>query len=145
LADDILLVFNLDILSARGAQRALYIFNRVGYPRQKLHLVINRLSKQHDLQLEQVERFLGERVECLISADPAAVVNSINQGQPLAGSSSNSPVVAEIQRLAAIFGAAPSETNGGPRKGLLGSLFRRQTANLETGFPAVPHKIPAES
>jgi pilus assembly protein CpaE len=145
LADDILLVFNLDILSARGAQRTLYIFDRVGYPRQKLHLVINRLGKQRDLQLEQVERFLGERVECHISADPAAVINSINHGQPLAGSASNSPVVAEIQRLAAIFGATPPETDGGPRKGLLGSLFRRQTANLEVGFTSVPDKAPAES
>ena len=144
-SDDILLVFAPDILSARGAQRALSIFDRVGYPRQKVHLAINRWSKQGDLELQQVERFLGERVASLISADTPAAINSINQGQPLAGSSSNSPIVAEVKRLAAIFGATVGETNGDNRKGLLGSLFRRQTAKLEMEFSALPDKAPAQS
>lgn len=143
-ADDILLVFTLDILAARGAQRALFIFDRVGYPRRKVHLVINRWSKQRELELKHVERFIGEDVVCLVPVDWPAAINSINQGRPLAGTSPNSPLVAEIKRLAAGFGAGVAENDGEPRKGLLGSFFRRQTTELAIGFPALPGKAPVE-
>ncbi|MGH9939091.1 MAG: AAA family ATPase [Blastocatellia bacterium] len=130
-ADEILLALTLDILAARAAQRALAIFGRLGYPRQKVRLVLNRWSKQPDLELRYIERYLGDRVTSFISDDYRAVVNSINLGQPLIASSASSTIVAELKRLAAVCGAAPAETDGAKRTGILRALFRRQTGTLE--------------
>src|SRR6185503_12104121 len=108
------LVLTLDILAVRSAQRALTIFDRLGYQRSKVKLVINKWSKQSNLELRHVERYLGEKIAGFISNDYAAAINSVNLGQPLAGGSYASPVVAEIKRLATIYGAAaPEPAHGG--------------------------------
>lgn len=130
LADDILLVLTLDILASRAAQRALTIFYRLGYSRQKLRLILNRWSKQSDLELRHVERFLGERITCFVSEDARAVLRSINLGQPLAATDSTTPIATEIKKLATICGAN-SEKAAAPRKNLLTSIFRRQPGALE--------------
>ncbi|MDT7806894.1 MAG: pilus assembly protein CpaE [Acidobacteriota bacterium] len=126
-SDEILLVLTLDIPAIRSTQRALEIFDRLGYPRHKLHVVVNRFSKQIDLDLRQVERFLGERVMGYVQSDYRMAVNSINLGQPLVDSEPQSKIATELRQIAARFGsnvaAAPA---GGTRRGLLGSFLRRE-------------------
>jgi pilus assembly protein CpaE len=124
-ADDVMLVLTLDILAVRSAQRALTIFDRLGYSRSKIKTVINKWSKQSNLELRHVERYLGEKISAFITNDYAGVINSINLGQPLAGGSINSPVVAEIKRLATAYGASSPEQAEMPteKKGLLSKLL----------------------
>lgn len=140
--DEILLVFTLDLLAARSAQRALFIFDRVGYARQKVHLVINRLGKKRDLELEQIARYLNETVACTISDDSEAALASINQGRPLTGGTSISPIVAELKQLAALCGGGVAEPASAPRKNLLSNLFRRTSAPLPLPFPTLADKSP---
>jgi pilus assembly protein CpaE len=128
-SDEILLVLTLDIPAIRSTQRALQIFDRLGYPRHKLHVVVNRFSKQIDLDLRQVERFLGERVMGYVQSDYKMAVNSINLGQPLVESEPQSKIAAELRQIAARFGgnvAQPAPVEA--RRGLLGSLFKREKA-----------------
>ncbi len=126
-SDEILLVLTLDIPAIRSTQRALQIFDRLGYPRHKLHVVVNRFSKQIDLDLRQVERFLGERVAGYVQSDYKTAVNSINLGQPLVESDPQSKIATELRDIAARFsGVAPAAPARQPRKGLLGSLFRKE-------------------
>jgi pilus assembly protein CpaE len=125
-ADDILLVLTLDILAARAAQRALVIFRRLGYQRQKVRPVLNRRSKHSDLELQYIERYLGERITHFVSDEYRTVVNSINLGRPLAAWSPTSTIAAELKRLAAVCGGVAAETEAGKRNGatrpLTGSL-----------------------
>jgi len=125
-ADDILLVLTLDIPAIRSAQRALQLFERLGYPRHKVSIVVNRFSKQIDLDLRQVERYLGERVTGYVQSDYRTAVNSINLGQPLVESEPASKIAAELRQITAqVTGAQPvvaQETRGG----LLGNIFRRK-------------------
>ena len=129
-ADDILLVLTLDIPAIRSTQRSLAIFDRLGYPRHKVHVVVNRFSKQIDLDLRQVERYLGERVMGYVQSDYRTAVNSINLGQPLVESEPGSKIATELRQIAAHFShaarpvAPPTE-----RRRLLGSLFRREKAS----------------
>lgn len=136
-ADDVLLVLTLDILASRAAQRALTIFYRLGYSRQKVRLILNRWSKQSDLELGHVERFLGERIACFVSEDARSVIQSINYGQPLATTESTTPIATEFKKLAAICGATSEKAVPAPRKTLLGSIFKRQTGTLESANDAV--------
>ncbi|HEU4594463.1 MAG TPA: AAA family ATPase [Pyrinomonadaceae bacterium] len=125
-ADEILLVLTLDIPAIRCAQRALAIFDRLGYPRHKVHIVVNRWSKQIDLDLRQVERYLGERVMGYVQSDYRMAVNSINLGQPLVESEPASKIATELRQIAAHFShTAQTAMTTELRRGLLGSLFRR--------------------
>jgi len=127
-ADDVLLVLTLDIPGIRSAKRALKIFERIGFPRGKVHIIINRWSKQIEVELKKVELHLGGPAVGLIPNDYRKVMDSINLGQPLVQTDPASRIATEIKRLATVFsgrGVPPSEQ---PRRGLLKSMFSRQTA-----------------
>jgi len=132
-ADQILVVLTLEIHAIRSTRRALEIFDRLGYPRKKVRIVVNRFSKNIELDQKQVEDFLGERVIAFIQSDYRAAVNSINLGQPLIASAPGSTVTADLHSLAGkIFGdtieySAPN--NGGKRP--FNSLFRKSSATMQ--------------
>src|SRR6266850_4326990 len=98
-SDEIVLVLTLDIPAIRSTQRALETFDRLGYPRKKIRIVVNRWSKQIDLDLQQVEKFLGEVVVGFVPSDYQTAVTSINLGQPLVQFEPNSRIAMEIRRL----------------------------------------------
>lgn len=129
-ADEIVLVLTLDIPAIRSTQRALEIFDRLGYPRQKVRIVVNRWSKQIDLDLRQVEKFLGEPVIGFIPSDYQTAVTSINLGQPLVQSDAGSKIAIEIKRIAQTLasGAVPIQENQTPRPAFWKSLFKRHAA-----------------
>ncbi|HEY9403292.1 MAG TPA: AAA family ATPase [Pyrinomonadaceae bacterium] len=125
-ADEVVLVLTLDIPAIRSTQRALALFDRLGYPRHKIRIVVNRWSKQIDLDLRQVERFLGERVTGYVQSDYNTAVNSINLGEPLVKSDPTSRIAAEIRHIAtSITGASAESEIKEPRKGLWGAIFGR--------------------
>lgn len=127
-ADDIVLVLTLDIPAIRSAQRALEIFDRLGYARSKVRIIVNRWSKQIELDLQQVERFLHEKVAGLVTSDYQTAVNSINLGQPLVHSEPNSKISVEIRKIAAALtgNAGAGLEQPAPRRKLFGSLFKRE-------------------
>ncbi len=108
-SDKIVLVLSLDIPAIRSAKRALQIFDRVGYPRTKILIVVNRWSKQVDLDLREVEKFLGEPVVGSLLSDYQTVVNSINLGEPLVESKSSSKISQEIRRIAQALKAGTTQ------------------------------------
>ncbi|HLA09683.1 MAG TPA: AAA family ATPase [Pyrinomonadaceae bacterium] len=132
-ADQILVVLTLEIHAIRSTRRALDIFDRLGYPRKKIRLVVNRWSKNIDLDQKQVEDFLGERVVGYIQSDYRAAVNSINLGQPLIESAPASKVTNDIRGVAAKLFDGKFEpftmSENGRRP--FNSIFRRQQATVE--------------
>jgi pilus assembly protein CpaE len=134
-ADDIVLVLTLDIPAIRSAQRALEIFDRLGYPRNKVRIVVNRWSKQIDLDLQQVERFLKEKVTGFVPSDYQTAVTSINLGQPLVQSEPSSKIAVEIKRIvAAIIGQTAQIAEEQPqRRKIWGGLFKRNAASSSSG------------
>ena len=127
-SDEIVLVLTLDIPAIRSTQRALEIFDRLGYPRKKIRILVNRWSKQIDLDLRQVEKFLGEPVIGFVPSDYQTAVTSINLGQPLVTSEPNSKIAQEIRRIAKIIagGEITVSEEPQPRRTLWNSLFKRE-------------------
>jgi pilus assembly protein CpaE len=142
-ADDIVLVLALDIPSIRSAQRALEIFDRLGYPRKKMRIVVNRWSKQIDLDLHQVEKFLGEPVICFVPSDYNTAVASINLGNPLVQSDPHSRMAMELRRIAQIItGRAVIAEEPVPRKSLWSSFFnKREAESPRLPFQASMEKV----
>src|ERR1043165_9117683 len=132
-ADQILVVLTLEIHAIRSTRRALEIFDRLGYPRKKVRLVVNRYSKNIELDQKQVEDFLGERVVAFIQSDYKAAVNSINLGQPLVESAPGSLVTTVFfTRAGRVFGervGAPPPNRGGRRP--FNSLFKRSSTSMQ--------------
>jgi pilus assembly protein CpaE len=128
-SDEIILVLTLDIPAIRSTQRALEIFDRLGYPRKKVRIVVNRWSKQIDLDLRQVEKFLGEPVVGFVPSDYQTAVNSINLGTPLVQSDATSKIALEIRRIAQTIstGVMPVE-DAKPRRAFWSSFLKRQPA-----------------
>ena len=104
-SDKIVLVLTLDLPAIRSAKRALQVFDKVGYPRTKTLVVVNRWSKQVDLDLHQVEEFLGEPVIGYLPSDYQTVVSSVNLGKPLVESNSSSKIAVEVKRVARMLAA----------------------------------------
>ena len=128
-SDEIVLVLTLDIPAIRSTQRALEIFDRLGYPRKKIRIVVNRWSKQIDLDLRHVEKFLGEPVIGFVPSDYQTAVTSINLGRPLVQSEPNSRIALEIKRIAqTIATGLVAQEEPKPRRAFWNSFFKRNTA-----------------
>lgn len=130
LADDIVLVLTLDIPGIRSTNRAIKVFNRLNYPKTKVHVVVNRWSKNIDVQLQKVEAHLDEQILGLIPNDYRKVMDSINLGQPLVESEPTSKITLEIKRIAALVSGDVDASSPQPRKGVLRGIFGRQTGPL---------------
>ncbi|MGH9969441.1 MAG: AAA family ATPase [Pyrinomonadaceae bacterium] len=143
-SDEIVLVLTLDIPAIRSTQRALEIFDRLGYPRKKVRIVVNRWSKQIDLELRQVEKFLGEPVAGFVPSEYQTAVTSINLGQPLVQSDPHCKIALEIKRIARTIasGVVPiEEAVVRPRRTLWNSIFKREDSDNQMGFQASLEKI----
>jgi pilus assembly protein CpaE len=127
LSDDILVVLTLDIPGLRATKRALKVFDRLDYPREKVHVVVNRWSKNIDVQLQKVEAHLGERLIGFVPNDYRRVMDSINLGNPLVRADPSSKITAEIRRIAALVSGSNGHVPPPPRKNLLGGVFGRQS------------------
>lgn len=141
LADDIILTLTLDIPGIRSTKRALKVFDRLGYPRQKVSAVVNRWSKSIDVELHKVEGHLGERLIGFVPNDYRKVMDSINLGRPLVYSEPSSKIAVEIKRIAASLVAAHGETSSPqPRKKLFRSMFGRQDSTTALELSTLPDK-----
>ena len=125
-SDEIVLVLTLDIPAIRSTQRALEIFDRLGYPRKKVRVVVNRWSKQIDLDLRQVEKFLGEPVVAFVPSDYQTAVNSINLGTPLVQADPSSKIAAEIRRIAQTLAADVLTEQPKARRSFWNTFLKRE-------------------
>jgi len=133
MADDILLVMTLDIPGIRGTKRALKVFERLGYPRAKVHVVVNRWSRNIDVELKKIEAHLDEQLIGFVPNDYRKVMESINLGRPLVQTDPSSKLTLEIKRIAALVSGNHHTASPQAHKRLLGSVFGRQgsTSSLE--------------
>ena len=135
-SDEIVLVVTLDIPAIRSTKRALEIFDRLGYPRKKVKIIVNRWSKQIDLDLRQVEKFLGEPVVGFVPSDYQIAVGSINLGTPLVQAEPTSKIALEIRRIAQqmSLGVAPIDESK-QRRPFWASLLKKQAAQPNFNLP----------
>jgi pilus assembly protein CpaE len=135
-ADEILLVTLLNIPSLRNTKRYLDIFWRLGYPRERVRLIVNRYDRgaEGSLSLKEAEKALGHGIFYSIPNDYAAVISAINQGLPLANLAPKAPIAEAFDALArrlsgpAAGPGVPTQPSIAleqkPKKGLLGRLFK---------------------
>jgi pilus assembly protein CpaE len=79
----IFLISNTDLPSLRNAQRCLSIFERMGYKKDKIKLLINRYQKSLEIRSKDIEETLNFPVSWFFPNDWPTVMNAVNRGAPL--------------------------------------------------------------
>lgn len=92
-------VMQMTLPFIRDAKRLVGVFKSLGYPREKIRLLVNRHEKSSDISLEDVEQTLGTKVYKTVPNSFNAVAASVNQGIPLIKMAKNNPVSKSIQEL----------------------------------------------
>jgi pilus assembly protein CpaE len=128
-ADDIILAMALDIPGIRSTKRALKVLERLGYLRTKIHIVVNRWTKNIDVELRKVEAHLGEEFLGFVPNDYRKVMDSINLGRPIVDTDPSSKITVEIKRIVSALAAANTSTplTAQPQRKSLRGIFSRQT------------------
>ena len=82
-ADTIYLVANPDIASVRNAHRLVDRFEQLGAGKDRLRILLNRMSDQHQIGPKQIETTLGHTLHMTFPSDYSVVSAAMNSGVPL--------------------------------------------------------------
>lgn len=112
-ADVIFSVLQETLPFIRDAKRLVYALESLGYPRQKIRLLVNRFELGGDIRLEDVERTLEMKVYATIPNSFQAVSASVNQGVPILQVASHDSVSKSLRHLAhELVQGSPAKSGG---------------------------------
>jgi pilus assembly protein CpaE len=118
-SDRILLVVTQEVAAVRNAQRCLEIFHRLGYPDDKVKLVINRFHKGSRITPDVVTETTGMPVAATVTNDFALLNRAANHGNLLPEEAPRSALARDIAALRPLLGGI------GDAEPLRASLIRR--------------------
>ncbi len=83
-ADVNVIVMQLNVPSAKNAERFVGVLRRMGVESSKIRIVVNRyIKKGGDIEPHEVERALGLKISWLIPNDFKNAIGAINFGEPV--------------------------------------------------------------
>jgi pilus assembly protein CpaE len=98
-ADRILLPITPDIISVRKTASVLKVFDSLGYPRDKIEVIVNWVFPQSGLDKPAIEKYINHPVLMVIPHVPALWSEAINMGQPVIFGDSSTPLVTLLEDL----------------------------------------------
>ncbi len=99
-ADTILTVLTLEITSIKNMRLFLEVADQLGYPADKIQLVLNRADSALGIRVADVEHSINRKVDHTIVSDGRSVVYALNRGVPFYVSNREAQVSQDILRLA---------------------------------------------
>ncbi len=100
IADTILTVLTLEITSIKNMRLFLEVADQLGYPGDKIQLVLNRADSALGIRVADVEHSIGRKIDHTIVSDGRSVVYALNRGVPFFTSNREAQVSQDILRLA---------------------------------------------
>lgn len=129
LSDIVLALLTMEMTAIKAAKQYLEIAELLGYPADKTCLLLNRASTHSQITAEDIEGHLKGRLKARIPDEPAAVLQSVNEGVPLVVSAPAGRYALAVDTLASLVtgGSVPDEPEREQRSGGLGlrRFFRR--------------------
>lgn len=102
-ADRIVLVTQLDVSALRSTQRSLGVLGRLGYPAEKIVVLINRRSDRDRILLEDAEQVLRRPVNVTLPNDYLACADAITTGTFVQRHAPTSPLVPAMTAMANVL------------------------------------------
>jgi len=116
MADIILLVASTDLPSIKNAKASIEIMESLGYESKMIKLALSRPSREHGLDISEIEKTLKRKVDVQIPNEERVVFPSVNKGAPFVVSSPAAKVSIAIRDLAEVI-RPRSKEDAGARKG----------------------------
>lgn len=139
-ADAIYPVLQLSLADIHAGRRLQDVFRALGYPAERVHLIVNRHEKNGLLHLSDLEQALGATVLHALPNDYILASNSVNQGIPVLQLSRNSAVARSLCQLVELITAKPIAQS----KGWFERLFARPLLDPQQNLRnAGSHRSPA--
>ena len=88
------------IMTIKNIRLSLDTLNTLGYPQEKIVLVLNRADSKSGLSLIELEDSLHSKFKVILPNDGRLVLSSINRGIPFVVSDPNSSLSREVVLLA---------------------------------------------
>lgn len=82
-SDLILLIAIVNLPAIRSTQRCMELFNRLGYPAEKIKLVLNRYMENEDIKTSDIEEVVKQKVYWKIPNNYLTMMSAINKGVPV--------------------------------------------------------------
>jgi len=99
-ADVLLLVGVLSLPALHNLQKSLDVFERIGYNKNRVKLIINRYVRKSEITLEDAQKVLDYEVFWHLPNSYNDVMSSINRGMPLTQTAPNSEITRSFKELA---------------------------------------------
>ena len=96
----------------------LEVADQLGYPGDKIQLVLNRADSALGIRVADVEHSIGRKIDHTIVSDGRSVVYALNRGVPFFTSNREAQVSQDILRLArSLTGEHGEDARRGPQAG----------------------------
>ena len=104
-ADLNLIVMQLNIPSAKNAERLVGAMRRMGIDAAKMKIIVNRFVKKgSDIEPDEVERAMGLKIAWMIPNDFKNAIAAINYGEPVVLKAPRSEMAVSLTGLADLLG-----------------------------------------
>lgn len=99
-ADIIYLVLQQGLPYVRDAKRTLEALQALGYPRERIRLLINRYQRGAEISSDDIALSVGMPVHATIPNSYATVAAAVNQGLPIGRAAHRDPVAKALHHMA---------------------------------------------
>jgi len=104
------LISTAELPSLHLTRKALTMLEKLGFPRDRFHVVVNRVSRRDSMGLEHIEGLFGCKVHASLPNDYFSLHRVVTLGQPLGA---EGDLGKSIESLAARLCASIAEKKGG--------------------------------
>jgi pilus assembly protein CpaE len=111
-ADRLVLVTHLSVAALRSTQRTINLCRRLGYPNEKLCVVVNRWQSGEVLSPSDAEDVLKAEIFFKLPNDYRVASGALTNGKPVAEFEPTSKLANAYTQLAAKLGGAQIKSNG---------------------------------
>lgn len=102
-ANNLVLVVAPEMSSLRAAMNALDIYDKLGFPPEKIKLLLNSNSSIIGIRQAQIEKVLGHPVNFVIPYEPDEVIRAVNFGEPFYMKNASLPISMRLEEMAYIL------------------------------------------
>jgi pilus assembly protein CpaE len=100
-SDLVLQILTFDAMAVRALAMANEAFAAIGYPPNKMAVVLNRADASGGITREEVEEVLGQRIDFEIVSDGRLVLAANNEGVPFVSASPDAQISKGVRSIAA--------------------------------------------
>jgi pilus assembly protein CpaE len=97
----VFLISKCNLPALRNTQKVLHLFDKLGYSKHKVRVVVNRHSNTDEIRIKNVEKVLRFNVFWSIPNDFKSIIESIQAGEPLTQRSRTIPLAKSFYEMSA--------------------------------------------